>query len=89
MSRIALVIILQPFLQLSVLTNPELRQFGTGVTKLGAEVARIMRTPEVEKRVANDGYVLVLNTPAQFRSEIQAEVETWSRVIRQRGIRPE
>jgi tripartite-type tricarboxylate transporter receptor subunit TctC len=59
------------------------------VTKLGAEVARIMRTPEVEKRVANDGYVLVLNTPAQFRSEIQAEVETWSRVIRQRGIRPE
>jgi tripartite-type tricarboxylate transporter receptor subunit TctC len=59
------------------------------VTKLGAEVARIMRTPEVEKRVANDGYVLVMNTPAQFRSEIQAEVETWSRVIRQRGIRPE
>jgi len=59
------------------------------VTKLGAEVARIMRTPEVEKRVANDGYVLVLNTPAQFRSEIQAEVETCSRVIRQRGIRPE
>ena len=59
------------------------------VTKLAAEVARIMRTPEVEKRVANDGYVLVLNTPAQFRSEILAEVETWSRVIRQRGIRPE
>ena len=59
------------------------------VAKLNTEVSRIMRTPEMEKRVANDGYVLALNTPAQFRSEIQAEVATWSRVIRSRGIKPE
>ena len=55
--------------------------------KLSAEVIRIMRTPEMEKRVLNDGYLPVANTPAQFRSEIQAETETWSRVIRERGIK--
>jgi hypothetical protein len=43
----------------------------------------------MEKRVLNDGYVLALNTPAQFRGEIQAEVAIWSRVIRERGIKAE
>jgi len=59
------------------------------VNKLSAEVVRIMRTPEMEKRVFNDGYVLVTNTPAQFKSEIQTEVATWSRVFRERGIKAE
>lgn len=59
------------------------------LNKLHTEVTRIMRTPEVEKRVLNDGYVLALNTPAQFRSEIQGEVATWSRVMRERGIKAE
>ena len=57
------------------------------VTRLHAEATRIMRLPETEKRVANDGYVLALNTPAQFRSEIQSEIEKWSRVIKSRGIK--
>jgi tripartite-type tricarboxylate transporter receptor subunit TctC len=55
--------------------------------KLSAEVIRIMRTPEMQKRVLSDGYMPVANTPAQFRSEIRAETETWSRVIRERGIK--
>jgi tripartite-type tricarboxylate transporter receptor subunit TctC len=59
------------------------------LSKLSAEVVRITRTPEMEKRILNDGYVPVANTPAQFRSEIQAEVGTSSRVIRQRGIKAE
>lgn len=58
-------------------------------TRLHTEVTRIMRTPEAEKRVANDGYVMVLNTPAQFRAEIQSEVDAWSKVIRTRGIKAE
>jgi tripartite-type tricarboxylate transporter receptor subunit TctC len=59
------------------------------IARLSTEVIRIMRTPEMEKRLFNDGYLLVANTPAQFKSEIQAEVTTWSRVIRERGIKAE
>ncbi|MCC7487228.1 MAG: tripartite tricarboxylate transporter substrate binding protein [Burkholderiales bacterium] len=55
--------------------------------KLAAEVVRIARTPEMEKRILNDGYVPVANTPAQFRSEIRSEIATWSRVIKERGIK--
>lgn len=59
------------------------------LSKLSNEVIRIMRSPEMEKRVLNDGYVPVANTPAQFRSELQSEVSTWSRVVRERGIKAE
>jgi tripartite-type tricarboxylate transporter receptor subunit TctC len=59
------------------------------LNKLSGEITRIMRTPEMEKRVLNDGYIAVVNTPSQFRSEILAEVEVWSRVVRERGIKAE
>jgi tripartite-type tricarboxylate transporter receptor subunit TctC len=59
------------------------------VTRLHTEVTRIMKSPEMEKRIHTDGYVLALNTSAQFKSELQAEVVTWSRVIKQRGIKAE
>jgi tripartite-type tricarboxylate transporter receptor subunit TctC len=55
--------------------------------KLSAEVIRIMRTPEMEKRIVNDGYLPVANTSEQFRKELQAEVVTWSKVIRDSGIK--
>jgi len=59
------------------------------LSKLSAETVRITRTPEMEKRILNDGYLPVANTPAQFRTEIQSEIVTWSRVIKERGIKPE
>lgn len=59
------------------------------LNKLSVEVTRIMNLPETKKRVVNDGYELVASTPAQFRSDIQAEVVTSLRVIRERGIKAE
>jgi tripartite-type tricarboxylate transporter receptor subunit TctC len=56
-------------------------------TKLSAEVIRIMRTPEMEKRIVNDGYLPVANSAEQFRKELQAEVVTWSKVVRDSGIK--
>ena len=50
---------------------------------------RIMRLPEVSKRVLNDGYEVVAGTPAQFTRDMQAEMATWSRVIREKGIKAE
>jgi len=57
------------------------------VGKLGTEVARIMRLPDFGKRVLNDGYEAVGNTPKQFRDDIQAEVAAASRLIREIGIK--
>ena len=57
--------------------------------KLSAEVIRIMRQPDIGKRVLSDGYEVVASTPAQFTRDMQAEVATWSRVIREKGIKAE
>ena len=48
-----------------------------------------MRTPEVEKRVFNDGFQTVANAPAQFAAEMQSEISTWSRLVRVKGIKAE
>lgn len=59
------------------------------LSKLSAEVIRIMRRPDIDRRVLNDGYEVVASTPAQFTRDMQAEVATWSRVIREKGIKAE
>ena len=59
------------------------------LNKLSAEVIRVMNSPEVSKRASNDGYEVVTNTPAQFAGDIQAELATWSRIIREKGIKAE
>ncbi len=57
--------------------------------KLSAEVIRIMNLPDVTKRAARDGYEIVASTPLQFTNDIQAEVATLARVIREKGIKAE
>ena len=59
------------------------------VSRLSAEVARIMHLPEIAKRVLNDGYEVVESTPAQFRNDMQTEMLASMRMIRERGIRAE
>jgi tripartite-type tricarboxylate transporter receptor subunit TctC len=59
------------------------------LNKLSAEVIRVMNSPDVRKRALNDGYEVVANTPAQFTADIQAEAATWSRIIREKGIKSE
>lgn len=59
------------------------------INKLNAEIVRIMRTTEMDKRLANDDYVLVANTAAQFKTEIHNDFATWGQIIRARGIKAE
>lgn len=59
----------------------------TVVGTLGDEIARIMRMPGIRKRVLNDGYEAVGNTPQQFKDSIESEVTAASRLIRKIGIK--
>ncbi len=59
----------------------------TVVGTLGNEIARIMRLPEIRKRVLNDGYETVGNMPQQFKDSIESEVTAASRLIREIGIK--
>jgi tripartite-type tricarboxylate transporter receptor subunit TctC len=59
------------------------------VNKLSAEVARIVRLPEVTQRFQLDGAEAVGSTPREFAAFLKAEMQKWSKVIRDAGIKPE
>jgi len=57
------------------------------VAKLGAELVRVLHTPNVLDRLAGDGPMPVGNTPEEFAAYIKAEQAKWGKVIRETGIR--
>ena len=58
----------------------------TIVDKLSAEINKIMRTPGVLDRLANDGPIGVGSTPEQFAAFIKSEQVKWSKVVREANI---
>lgn len=57
------------------------------VTKLNAEITRIMRLPETQTRLANEGAKFRSNTPAEFGAFVKTEITKWGKVIREAGVR--
>ena len=59
------------------------------VNKVSAEVARIVQLPEVAQRFQLDGAEAVGSTPKEFAVFLQTEMQKWSKVVREAGIKPE
>ena len=59
------------------------------VSKLSAEVGRIVRLPDVAERFQLDGAEPVGSTPKEFAAFLKAEMQKWSKVITDAGVKPE
>lgn len=59
------------------------------VEKLSAEVARIVKLPEVTQRFQLDGAEAVGSTAKEFAAFLRAEMQKWGKVIRDAGIKAE
>jgi tripartite-type tricarboxylate transporter receptor subunit TctC len=59
------------------------------VERLHAELAKILRAPNVLDRLSGDGPMPVGNTPEEFASYIKSEQVKWSKVVREANIRIE
>ena len=57
------------------------------VAKLNTEAMRIMRLPEVQSRLVNEGAKSRPNTPVEFGAFVKTEMARWGKVIRQAGVR--
>jgi tripartite-type tricarboxylate transporter receptor subunit TctC len=57
------------------------------VTKLNTEIVAILRQPEINDRLSQEGAEPVGNTPQQFGAHIRSEIEKWRKVIRAAGIK--
>jgi tripartite-type tricarboxylate transporter receptor subunit TctC len=58
------------------------------VQKISAEIARALKTPEVQERLIAVGAEAVESSPAAFTQFLQQETLRWGKVLREAGIRP-
>ena len=59
------------------------------INKVSAEVARIVKLPDVSQRFQLDGAEPVGSTPKEFAAFLKSEMQKWSKVIKDAGIKPE
>ncbi len=59
------------------------------IKRLYDEVARALAAPDMAERLAVSGLEPGGNTPEQFRTKIEDELQRWARVIKDAGIRQE
>ena len=62
---------------------------GSIVAKLHQQAARIVHLPDVKQRFVVDAADPVGSSPRQFAAHLKAEIERWSKVVREAGIRVE
>jgi tripartite-type tricarboxylate transporter receptor subunit TctC len=59
------------------------------VELLSRQLARIVRLPDVQQALATLGFSPVGSTPEEFAAQIKADIEKWSKVVREAGIKIE
>jgi tripartite-type tricarboxylate transporter receptor subunit TctC len=52
------------------------------VSRLNAELARVLAQPEVRERLGSLGWQIVGNSPAEFASDVRAELKRWPAIVR-------
>jgi tripartite-type tricarboxylate transporter receptor subunit TctC len=57
------------------------------VSRLHAEIARGLRTPDAQERLAAQGAELVVSTPEAFAAHVRSEVTKWAKVVAATGAR--
>jgi tripartite-type tricarboxylate transporter receptor subunit TctC len=59
------------------------------VDRLNSEIVRILKTPEMQKNLAEQGADPVGSTPEQFGALIKSEYAKWADLIKRTGIKAE
>ncbi len=56
------------------------------LAKLHSAIVAAMRSPDITKRLAEDGSSVVANTPDEFRTLIRRETVKWTQIVKAAGI---
>ena len=59
------------------------------VAKLSAEIRSVLFVPETRERLLKQGLEPVGNTPEAFDAYIRTEIDKWSKVVKQAGLKPD
>jgi tripartite-type tricarboxylate transporter receptor subunit TctC len=58
------------------------------VGKINADIARVLRMPDVLDKFRSEGAEPAVMAPDQFAAFIRAEIAKWGKVIRIAGVKP-
>ena len=61
----------------------------TVIDKLNAEVAKVLKTPEMKEKMFGLGTEVVANSPEQFAQYLREETAKWSKIVKDAGIKLE
>jgi tripartite-type tricarboxylate transporter receptor subunit TctC len=56
------------------------------VTFWNQQLAKAVKNPEIAKRLADQGFEVVVSSPEKFGAFIQSEQKTWAKVIKEKNI---
>ena len=59
------------------------------IDKLNAEVAKVLKTPEMRERMTGLETEVVANSPEQFAQYLREETAKWSKIVKDAGIKLE
>ena len=59
------------------------------ISRLNAEIVRILKLPEVSQSVISQGGDVVASTPEEFGKRLRGDIDKLAKVIRAAGIKPE
>jgi tripartite-type tricarboxylate transporter receptor subunit TctC len=59
------------------------------IARLHQAMVTALQSPELRKRLINDGAAPETNAPEEFRNFIKAEIERWAPIIRASGAKPD
>jgi tripartite-type tricarboxylate transporter receptor subunit TctC len=57
------------------------------VSKIHADVAKGLKQPQMTRRIQEQGFEVIGSAPAEAQAFVAAEVERWSKVVRDAGIK--
>ena len=58
-------------------------------SKLAIEIARTLKHPDNQGRLAAMGFEVIASTPDEFRKAIGSEIQRWAKVVKDANIKPE
>lgn len=57
--------------------------------RLNREMIKVLEQPEARAKLDNIGATIIANSPQEFAANVQSELSTWIKIIKETGIKAE
>jgi len=57
------------------------------ISRWNAELAKILKSPDMRARLATEGLDALGSTPGEFRAHLKAEIAKWAKVIKDANVK--